>query len=353
MQENFRSLVFKLQKKLLKDDSIQQIGQMIREMSIDAGNGENNPHKDFAYVAKRSNNEFYGFLYYDDILDELEISSFFEMVHLEKRQRNLIENGHKTITRFIELCLSDIAIKSDKVANLINPYSFKKEVVVAQGSSSLLADEDMADVAVAFKKGNVYKTLMTTNAFALLNDMPINECGRVISILEKEINDSLGEDIVEDLRNFSLKLQSNLNKIPDILLAELVLIVALRMALKISCQLLYRAICGIDLFVLNKKNIISIDKRKDTVICRFYKVLSQNSPLNFWGGDPGSILLIDCETPSGIKLHEFGMVVAKKFHYDREFGSLEKYSFVSVDEAMIPFSNLVNAVLRIGLPDLD
>ena len=62
----------------------------------------------------------------------------------------------------------------------------------------------------------------------------------LVSILEKEINQSLGEEISKDIKDFSMKLHTKLDDITDVMFAFSVLMLALKNSLKISCRLLYR-----------------------------------------------------------------------------------------------------------------
>ena len=64
----------------------------------------------------------------------------------------------------------------------------------------------------------------------------------------------------------------------------------------------------------------------------------------------GSILLIDCDLPHGIHIHEFGMLIAQTLNFAGEFGESAKYSVVTVDEELIHIHHLVDEVLKVGLP---
>ena len=153
-----------------------------------------------------------------------------------------------------------------------------------------------------------------------------------------------------DLKKFSLKLGSGYNSAADAMLAFSILMLALKTSLKLSCRLLYRAICGVNLFILNNENIINIEKEATTAICKFYKVFSQDIAFDFAGGAMGSIILMDCDLPNDTHIHEFGMIIAETLNFASEFGETAKYSFVTVDSEMIHIHPLVKEILRVGLP---
>ena len=355
MSTNFRTEVFKLCKKLRKDEASQKIRKMIYDMSVGIESNEigekfTDSRNDFAYMSKHSNTEFHGFIFLDENIEKIDIPNFFNVEHLSSAERILIEQGHKTLTRFIDLCLSEIASESNEVADSMNPYFLYKEVSVSENVSTLLSDEELIPAISAFKNGRVYKVLMDANFIKMFKKIDIDAMRGLVSILEKEINQSLGEEISKDIKDFSMKLHTKLDDISDVMFAFSVLMLALKNSLKISCRLLYRAICDIDLFVLNNDNIISIEKDVSTVVSKFYKIFAQEITLNFSGSDMGSILLIDCDLPHGIHIHEFGMLIAQTLNFAGEFGESAKYSVVTVDEELIHIHHLVDEVLKVGLP---
>lgn len=354
---NFRLEVFKLCKKFQKDANSQKIGKIIHDMSVvkeleDRSKSDSSSRNDFAYVAKHSNTEFHGFVYLDDNIETINIPHFFKVNHLTEEERTLIEQGHKTLSRFIDLCLHDIALKSNKVANSMNPYFLYKKVDISDSTVSLLSDDELASAVSAFKNGKVYKALMDANFTKIFSRIDTNAMRALIGVLEREINNSLGEDVSKDLKDFSMKLHQQLDDITDVMFAFSILILALKISLKIACHLLYRAICGVDLFVLNNDNIINIEKRTSTIVSDFYKILAQDICVDFSGSEMGSVLLVDCDLTRDIHIHEFGMLIALTMNISGEFGSSSKYSFVTVDEQLINIHNLVDSVLNVGVPSV-
>ena len=232
----------------------------------------------------------------------------------------------------------------------MNPYYLYKDVSISANVEALLSDEDMQSAATAFKNGTVYKALVSSNFTKIFCKLDVGAMHILVDTLEKEINKSLGEDVSTDLKKFSLKLGSGYDSAADVMLAFSILMLALKTSLKLSCRLLYRAICGANLFVLNNENIINIEKEATTAICKFYKVFSQDIEFDFAGGAMGSIILMDCDLPNGTHIHEFGMLIAETLNFASEFGETAKYSFVTVDSEMIHIHPLVKEILRVGLP---
>jgi len=358
MAADFRNEVFLACKILQKKDTAKKITSLIDDLSksskfTENETEQNNTHGDFAYLAKQSNNEFYSYLFIDDNIDKIELPQFLRAEHLASDERNLIESGHQTLVRFIELCLADIKQHSDVLATALNPYFLLKPIKINANATSILSDDELLPVVSAFKNGRVYKTLIDSNLAWVLSKLDINTVGTLITTAEREVNRSLGDDITHDLKEFTLKLAmtTKFSSISDVMLAYSILLIALRESLKMSCHLFFNAICGIDLLVLNNDNIINIEESISTTVCKFYKVLVQEISINTFDDDMVRVLLIDCDPSNEEHIHEFGMIIAETISFSRETGKTTKYSFVTIDKEMIHIYPLTEAIMRIGLPD--
>ena len=87
MTTDFRSEVFKLCKKVQRDEIAQMIGKTIHDMSVvvekKTGETIKDARSDFAYLAKHSNSEFHGFLFLDDNI----IKTNYPVTPRQKRSR--------------------------------------------------------------------------------------------------------------------------------------------------------------------------------------------------------------------------------------------------------------------------
>lgn len=236
------------------------------------------------------------------------------------------------------------------VSELMNPYSNYKSVKVSPEIFSLLSDQDFQPAVTAFKDGNIYKTLKNADFTLLFEKINKEQLRALLGSIEQEVNQSLGENVVNDLKDFSLKLNSRHTNINELILAVSILVVALKSSLALACRILYRAICGIDLFVLNNDNIISIEKNISTVLCHFYRVFSQDLMIDYSGSKMWSVLLLDCDPPYGGHIHEFGMLVSQTLNFAGEFGESAKYSFVTIDEELICLHCLTDEIINLGIP---
>lgn len=356
MSTNFRAEVFEICKKLQKNDESQKVGRLINDMATISKTEGNevpniNSYNNFSMIAESQNTEFHSYLFLDDNIETIELPKFLKINHLSSQDRTMIERGHKTITTFIDLCLAEIREKSEVVADSLNPYFLHRNVNVAKGVRGLLSEQDLKPAVDAFKKGRAYKAFMSTN-IAEVFENNVENFRSVVAIMEKQIEHSLGKNVSPEIKEFSEKLGFNLTEANDIVFAYCVLLVGLRESLKTSSRLLYSAIRGSNLVVLNNNNIISIETIVSTVVSRFYKIFIQEENLNYFSSEIGSILLIDCELSNGNHIHEFGMLVAQTVTLTGEFGPSAKYSIVTVDEELIHIHHLIERIIEVKVAKL-
>lgn len=357
MSLSFRNAVFSLCKKLQKNEDAQMIKTLITSLNLTRENkttGEIKKclHGDFAQLAKQSNNQFLGYLFVDDNADKLQLPAFVKLEHLTSDERVLIERGHQTLMRLIELCLSDICKKSRIVADAMNPYYLFKKVTLNSEIKPLLDDNDYEDVVRTFKNGRVYKALYDSDIALFFNNVDLQQMQALISIINKEFSTSYCDDVSSDLRNLSMRLMNEQINAPDALYAFVILIYALKESLRMTCQLLFGAICGDGLIVLNNENLINIESKVSSQICNFYKVFVQGCIISVVGHLVGDILLIDCDDCNNEHIHEFGMITSTTIQFIGEYGQTSKISFIIVDDELIPISNITQTILRHGLPKM-
>lgn len=278
MSLSFRNEVFALCKKAQKNMAAKEISNTIMALKITKGNissGEipRNPHGDFAQLAEHSNNQFHGYLFVDDNADKIQLPAFLSIKRLSNEERMAIEKGHKTLTRFVELCLNDMREKSPIIADAISPYYLYKGVSLNNDTISLFEDSEYDDLVKSFKSGKVYKALFGSDIDRFSQIINKNNLQALMAVIEKEFSTGYNEDIPSDLSALSMRLLNKQLNAPDILYAYAIMIYALKESLRMACQLLFGAICGGDLVVLNNDNLINIENRTSSQICNFYRFL--------------------------------------------------------------------------------
>lgn len=220
----FRTEVFNMCKKLQALDKSHEISALIREMSVSTENKEtgeikNPKHGDFAYAAKHNNNQFHGYLYVDENIETLNKHVPISVEHLLKEEREILEIGHRTLARFIHLCLSDFRAKSTTIAECMNPYAIFKEVSFIDSGESLLTDEDMQPAVDAFKKGKVCQALLNSNLTTLFKNVPSDQMIALINITGKEVEKSYDDITNSDIDKLSLQNLNGYSSIQDVMLS--------------------------------------------------------------------------------------------------------------------------------------
>lgn len=242
--------------------------------------------------------------------------------------------------------------KSPIIADAISPYFLYKSVTLNNDSVSLFEDSEYDNLVKAFKNGKVYKSLYDSDIDRFSQIINKNNLQALMTIMEKEFSTGYNEDISSDLSALSMRLLNKQLNAPDILYAYAIMIYALKESLRMACQLLYGAICGGDLVVLNNDNLINIENKTSSQICNFYKVFVQGALFSVVGNLVGDVLLMDCDDSTNNHIHEFGMVTSTTIQLAGEFGQTSKISFVIVDNELIPISNITNTILSHGLPKI-
>lgn len=357
MSQSFRNEIFTLCKELQKKENVKEVSDTIKSLKFTKGeiateDISKNLHGNFAQLAEQNNSQFHGYLFVDDNADKIQQSAFINIKHLSAEERCVIEKGHKTLTRFIDLCLNDIRNKSSIIGDAINPYYLYRSVIVSDDSPSLL-DDSAYDLAVkAFKNGRLYKALYSADIDNLAKILNTEKLQLVISQIETEFNTGYNDETPSHLKAFAMRFLNKELNVPDILYAYAIVIYALKESLRMASQLLYDAICGGDLVVLNNDNLIKIENRVSSQICEHYKVFVQGIIFSIIGNLIGDILLIDCDISTDEHIHEFGMVTSTTLQFRKEFGETSKVSFVVVDKELIPIFNITDTILRHGLPPI-
>lgn len=348
--------VFEACKILQKNEMSRTIASLIKELTVSVENSQTGEYKknkygDFAYIAKHGKSQFQGYLYVDENVDNINKDLHFKVEHLLSNERKLLEMGHKTIISLIEKCLDEIIQLSPMVGEILNPYIDFKKVECNYNGELLLKDEEIKTIANAFKNGNLYKLLIKSKFNVFFNDLKKEQLIQLMNVISNEMKKSLRADYSADIENFYLR---NIGgyKIPgDIIFSTTIILFALKESLKIICNLLYEAICGENLMVLNNKNIIKIDEQTYGKVFDKCKVIIQDTFFRVSGDVLGSILLIDCEMPGNNNLHEFGYITASNFSFSMEFGTTTSYTFLVINEEFVYINKITDYIASLGLPE--
>lgn len=350
MLDNFRHSVLKLQDIIETKPECKQLTQLLFEIQEDIGSEKSKDHlnEQFAYIANGYRCQFYGFLFVDQNIDELQLSIPLELEHLNQDEQILFTKCHQTITHFIELCLSELKNSSELIAQLVDPYSSLRDIKMDESMTSIITDEEMNNAVTAFQSGKVYQALKKSNAEGLFEKFKQSELYEIIDFTEKKIHLSVHEEIDKDINHLIRNIHyKKFEEFADFVLPVICLIASLRESLKMSCQYLYESLCGDDLTVLNDNNIFRYSMSSN-VVCNVHHVDIQNYEMKISNDGIGSVVLIDCHPSKNEHVHVFGYVDAQTTKFNEEIGPSTKYTIVEVNEEMIDSGNLIDLILKDG-----
>lgn len=352
----FRNEVFQICKKLKKMPETDEIKNLIKILNIHIEKTDSElieekdcrNRSDFGYVSRRSNNQFYGYLYTDENIESYK-AVFPSINHLEKKERELISQGHSTIIEFVNGCLDDINKEFPVLHSVINPYS-KYKSIGAISEKSLLDKKEYRKAIDEFKNTKLYKKLFSSQLVEIYKKTSLEKMETLLGVLERDIIKKPFDIVPEDIRDFSLRMMKPINDISDLMMAEAIIILALRESLAVACQLLFVAMSGEELIILNNDNIIKIENNKSDHIFKLMTVLVDGIILRYSTDLPGDILLMDCDPIENYHIHDFGFIMSATISFNNETGQTTKLNFITFDDDINILHILTNTILKTEFP---
>lgn len=347
---SFRDEIFALCKKIQKCEAQKEMAILMCKLSESEIQKDNESshlkmNDNYTMLVRHYGNQFMGYLYVDENIDTFSLPIALKISHLNKQQREKIEQAHNTLLLFVDKCLEDINKKYAIVGNMLNPYSGYKQIQIHTKNTMLLSSSDLENAASAFQQGKLYKKLVEGNCYRLLEKIPKESLEAIMEKIAREMNDSVFDNISKDIYHLSISLSNQDERIDSIVFAYLVLIFALRRTLAISCQLLYEAICGDDLIVLDNNSIISYD-RNSNILYKKRIVLAQGIFYNKFSSLANSIILVDCSLSEEEHIHEFGWLVEITDSWSQSMGNTTKFVLVEVDDELNPIFEFTNEIIK-------
>ena len=350
---SFRNEIFQLCKKIQKTDDTKLVSDLIRNLSIVKDGDEfNSSRAEFNQVAKHSQNQFYGYLYTNDHTEEY-ISVFPQIAPLSSEAVQLLSRAHATIMSLINGCLNDFKINFPNLYFRLNPYwKYKPINPKYENANSFLNEADYQKAILAFKASTLYQKLYKSNINEVFEDFTDNDIHTMFAVFDQEMITCPIDQIPESIENFTQSLHTEYNNMSDILMAEIFLILALAKSLENACSLLFTALVGDDLIVLNNDNIISIDKHFSNSLRKIITISCNDIFLSESTNIAGDIALIDCSPYTNYHIHEFGLINAYTANFDQEMGQTSKFTIVAVDDSLNPMYLLTDKIIKKDFPPI-
>lgn len=348
---SFRDEIFQLCKVIQKDNNTKMIRDLIHNLSIIKEGEEFKPNRaDFKQVAQHSNNQFYGYLYASEHIQDYK-SIFPQITPLSTDEILLISRAHATIVALIDGCLSEFKKDYPRIYLGINPYSKYKPI--NQNEENPLIKTDNYEKAIsAFKSSALYQKLYTSNINVFFEELHTEDINMMFAVLEKELNNCPLDKIPESIENFIKCLYTDYKEMPEILMAEIILILGLRKSLENACSLLFTALVGEDLIVLNNDNIINIEKNSSNSLYKIMRLVCNDVFLTTNTKTVGDITLVDCTPHDDYHIHEFGYINSYTANWDQEMGQTSKITIVMIDDLLNPISALTNQIIKKDFPPI-
>ena len=350
---SFRNEIFQLCKKIQKKDETQLVSNLIKGLSmVKDGEQFHSSRADFNQVAKHSKNQFYGYLYTNDHTEEY-ISIFPQITPLDPEEVQLISKAHATIMMLIHGCLDDFKSQFPKLYFGLNPYwKYKPINADYEKAESILSVADYQKAILAFKSSALYQKLYTSNVNEIVENLSDNDIHTMFAALDNEMRSCPIDQVPKSIEDFTKSLHTEYKDVPELLIAEIILIIALRKSLENACSLLFTALVGENLIVLNDDNIIGIEKSFSNSLRKIFILSCNDIFLLESTNTAGDIALIDCSPHADYHIHEFGFITSYTANFDQEMGQTSKFTIVIVDELLNPLYLLTNKIITKAFPPI-
>ena len=339
--KKFRGEIFDLCKVLSSMNQFNDLRNTLASLRFTKSDSVLDPKKDVCNNGILLRAEFYGLLlaYQNKLTSFPEVAA--ERIALTEKEFTDISYGYCYISRFIELCLEDISKHNHTIGEMLSPYSFLKPIV---DTPTFDIDTSIMDSAVnAFKDSSVYHGLMDTNLLMVFSNVPDETIRSLIGALYRDIIQAPMDTVSNDILAFKVREQSykpnqQVNPVDALQIISFKLL-ALREMLSAAASLLYDAILGSPLVVIDENCLIDIGKNASNTIYSYKTILIQGGivcPFN----DVLNVVFLLTINNAKTKIHEFGRARSSTFSFTKGNGETTKLSFCVLDEELNPISNL-------------
>lgn len=246
--------------------------------------------------------------------------------------------GNYLIESFVEMCLEDIKRINKPLAKALSPFSFYKPLVNKRNypEFDLTLFKKAAD---SFKSASIYLNFLKSPLFRSLVSVKEDDATNLIYALDKRVIKISTDDIPNDIKDIVLKKHSGLLDDAANYSYQSFLLIALREMLTLACRLLYSAIIGNDLIVINSDDLIDIKNNSHNVVYRTYTLLIQGAVFIPFDNTIGNVVLFDF-AKKDISIHEFGTIREVTINYSQETGNTSTITFCAVDDDLNPIYTL-------------
>ena len=339
----FRNEVFTLCKTLQSMDHFDNLRQTMTSLRLSPAGSMIAPKTEICANGIHLCAEFYGIL----LAFQYKLSSFPNTEHdkmiLNNDEYNSIAYGQCYISRFIEMCLSELTSRNPIIGKMLSPYSFLKPI---DEIPDFEIDSSIFHNAVkSFQDSTVYHALTDTNVLTAFSRIPEDAIRTLFGVLYRDIIQAPMDTVSDEI--FSLKAREQgfkpnqkINPVDALQLISFKLL-ALREMLSAAASLIYDAMLGSELVVIDENSLIDIEKNVSNVVYSFKTILVQGGihcPFN----DILNIVFLLHVDNGKAKIHDFGRAKSSTFSFANENGDTTKLSFCVLDADLNPISNLTN-----------
>ena len=341
--KSFRSEIFNLCNTLSAMDQFSDLRNTMASLRISSSETNYDPKTDVCINGIHLLSEFYGIL----LAFQYKLCSFPSVetsrIALSDNEYRNITFGHYYISHFIEMCLADIKHQNSIIGKMMSPYSFFKPI---EDIPTFSIDSSIFENAVkAYKNSTVYRSLIDSQALVAFNGVPEDTIRMLFNTLYREIIRVPTDKVPKEILSLKLREQSflpnqRINPIDALQLTSYKLL-ALREMLSIAASIIYDAILGRDLIVIDENCLITVENNSSNAIYSYKTILIQGGLTCPFNDILNTVFLLNINN-NRAKIHDFGRAYSSTFSFANENGDTTKLSYFVLDEELNPISNLTN-----------
>lgn len=214
------------------------------------------------------------------------------------------------------------------------------------GFRPFLAKEDIAACVTAFKSGKLYGQLMTNATMKILESSSPQDIRDASAALDRQFAEDIDEVSDETKAFLRRVLVRTTFTAADLLMASCCYCHALMLSLALALQMLFDAIMGSDIIVMDNDCIIDIQSHQSDQVYDKYSVLLQGVLFSLASDTVGSIALLDCDPSDQRHIKAFGLIYALTVNFVGEFGETSKVSMLGLDGELNRMHHMTDALLN-------
>ena len=292
------------------------------------------------YLAQGQHVQILGFLVVDQRKTSIEQEmQFLHIMPLEGEDRNLLSAAHRDILQLNTRCVAPLVTQLPQCAKAIDPYSRFKYELPKTPDGGVLSEEVLAKMAISFHEHPAIGVAIQS-AEPSASRMTEDKYVGAVSVFYDSLIKAGAYDAPDDVK--SIMLGQGKDSLPRIIVRHVAALTCIKASLCVLDQLIYQAILGNKLPLLDRNNIFEVGQLSNNLVCNGLSLSYQPSE-QLLRVNVHDVVLVKMEIP-GLPPVQLWHVESIHSEFSQEFGSFSRVALREVDENLNPFGHLLGGM---------